>query len=275
MDAVGVSGGWRRSAVRIDTGITVSFLEVGSADETTAIVMLHPWLESADAFSTMLPHLGSGLRVLAPDLRGCGDSDKPTGGYELPNLAADVVAFIGAAQVKSAILVGASSGGYVAQAVAASHPGLVSGLVLAGAPRSLQGRTPAFATQLEQLSDPIDHDWAQSFVESFTPAGGVPEEFVDSRLRDALAVPAGIWRESLEALIRSDPPESGMIQAPTLVVSGNRDELLDRDAEALVRDIPGAALVEYAGAGHLIHWEQPERLARDVLAFAQKVRERQ
>ncbi len=262
--------------MRIGTGITVSFLEVGSAAQTTnVVVLLHPWLESADAFSMMLPQLGSGLRVLVPDLRGCGDSDKPAGGYELPSLAADVVAFMDAAEAAPAILIGASSGGYVAQEVAASHPGLVAGLVLAGAPRSLQGQTPPFATQLERLSDPIDHDWAQGFVESFAPAGGVPEEFVTARLRDALAVPAGIWRESLEALIRSDPPESKMIRAPTLVVSGGRDELLDRDAGELVRDIPGARLVEYAGAGHVIHWEQPKRLARDVVAFAREVFERQ
>ncbi len=262
--------------MRIDTGISVSFLEVEPAAETTStILLLHPWLESADAFSMMLQCLGSGLRILAPDLRGSGASDKPAYGYELPSLAADVVAFMDATEAVPAVLVGASSGGYIAQEVAASHPDLVTALVLAGAPRSLHGRTPPFAPQLERLSDPIDAGWARAFTESFAPRGGVPEAFVAARVRDALAVPAGIWRESLEALIRSAPPESELISAPTLVVSGRRDELLDRDAEELVRHIPRARVVEYAGAGHVIHWEQPKRLAQDVEAFAREVFERQ
>jgi pimeloyl-ACP methyl ester carboxylesterase len=260
------------SAVRVSTGITVSYREAGSP-EAPAVVLLHPWLESGDAFSLVLPHLvAAGLWVLAPDLRGCGGSDKPPDGYDLSSLAADVVAFLDAVGVASAIVVGASSGGYVAQAVAASYPGRVDGLVLAGAPRSLQGRTPPFAAELADLRDPIEKDWARDFVESFAAPGTVPEEFLAARLRDALAVPAAIWRESLDALIRSEPPMLHRISAPTLVVGGARDSLLGRDAEELVAAIRGARLVEYADAGHVVHWEAPERLARDVVAFARAVR---
>ncbi len=269
-ETAGVEADGQRSAVRLTTGITVSYREQGAANGS-AVVLLHPWLESEGAFSLVLPHLPPWLRVLAPGQRGCGRSDKPPGGYELPSLAADVVAFLDSLGVGSAVLVGASSGGYTAQEVAVANPDRVAGLVLAGTPRSLHGRTPSFAAELADLRDPIDEAWARAFVDSFVAPGVVAEEFLQARVRDALAVPAQLWRETLTALIRSEPPASERISAPTLVMSGTRDSLLDDDAEALVRAIPSSRRVEYPEAGHLIHWEQPERLAHDVTSFAQEV----
>lgn len=267
----------RSGVVPLPTGVRTAYLEWGTPD-ALPVVLLHPWLESGDTFSLMRPHLvshpASRMRVLAPDQRGHGSSSVPAGGYELPGLAADVVAFLDATGVGSALLVGASSGGYVAQQVAATAPDRVAGLVLAGAPRSLRGRTPPFAGELADLRDPIDESWARSFVAGFVAPGVVEEGFLDARVRDALAVPADVWRESLAALVRSQPPASDSIRAPTLVVSGAQDALLGRqDARDLARTIPGARWVEYDGAGHVLHWERPERLAADVVAFAVEMAE--
>ena len=104
----------RRSAavVRVATGITVSY-SVAGPPEGPVVVLLHPWLESQDAFSLLVPHLPA-MRVLAPDQRGHGGSDKPDGGYDVPSLARDVLGLLDALAIDSAVLVGASSGGYVA-----------------------------------------------------------------------------------------------------------------------------------------------------------------
>ena len=108
-------------------------------------------------------------------------------------------------------------------------------------------------------------------MDSFVEPGVVAEEFLQARLRDSLAVPARLWRETLAALVRSEPPAAEGISATTLVVSGGRDSLLDDDAEALARAIPGSRRVEYPEAGHVIHWEAPQRLAHDVTSFAQEI----
>lgn len=64
-------------------------------------------------------------------------ADKPAAGYSLADFAAaDAVAFMDAVGVSAAVLVGSSSGGYVAQQVAVTSPHRVAGLVLAGSPRS-------------------------------------------------------------------------------------------------------------------------------------------
>jgi rifampin ADP-ribosylating transferase len=97
----------------------------------------------------------------------------------------------------------------------------------------------------------------------------VPEWYYEDRVRDAVRIPADVWRRSLAGLVSSPPPtETGTISAPTLILWGDRDELLaGEDQKALANDIPGSRFVAYEGVGHLVLWEQPERVAVDVIAF--------
>jgi pimeloyl-ACP methyl ester carboxylesterase len=55
---------------------------------------------------------------------------------------------------------------------------------------------------------------------------------------------------------------------PALLIWGDKDAMLARsEQDGLVKALRGARLVVYEGAGHALHWEQPERVARDVVAF--------
>jgi pimeloyl-ACP methyl ester carboxylesterase len=83
-----------------------------------------------------------------------------------------------------------------------------------------------------------------------------------------------VWRSALEGLWRATPPtDLAVIRAPTLVLWGERDELLERpQQDDLVRAIPGARLVVYGDTGHLVLWEQPERVATDVRSFLARCR---
>jgi rifampin ADP-ribosylating transferase len=83
---------------------------------------LHAWGESLGVFDRLLPLLPTTIRALAMDQRGHGDADKPTGGYALLDYANDVEAFMDAVGLASAVLLGSSSGGYVAQQVVSSSP---------------------------------------------------------------------------------------------------------------------------------------------------------
>jgi rifampin ADP-ribosylating transferase len=207
-------------------------------------------------------------RVLAPDLRGHGDTDKPDHGYSLVDVAEDVAAFLDALDLPSATLVGSSSGGYVAQQVAVAHPDRVDGLVLIGSPRSLRGRPP-FADEVERLTDPVDRAYVEASLRWYPVHSAVPDGYLRDRVDDGVRVPAGIWRRSLEGLCDGVPPtEAGTIAARTLIIRGGRDDLLPRaDTEALAAAIPDSQVVVYEDAGHLVLWEQPDRLARDIAAF--------
>jgi pimeloyl-ACP methyl ester carboxylesterase len=255
--------------VALSTGVMLPYVSVG-ASSAMPVLLLHAWGESRRSFDRLIPALAGGVRAVALDLRGHGEADKPPTGYALTEASEDVVAFMDAVGLGSAVLLGSSSGGYLAQQVAVTYPQRVAGLMLVGSPRNLQGR-PVFADEVDGLSDPVDADWVRESLTWFPRFHQVPEWYLEDRVQDGARVPAHVWRETLYGLCTAEPPtESATITCPTLMVWGDRDRLLSReDQEQLAAAIPGARLLVYENTGHLVLWEQPERVARDLTSFAE------
>ena len=252
--------------VALSTGVSLALEEHG---EGTPVVLLHAWGEGRGSFERLVPLLPRTARVVVPDLRGSGDSDKPPQGYSLVAAAADVVALLDELGLDSAVLVGTSSGGYVAQQVAVSAPGRVSGLVLVGSPRSLRGIGDPFGSLLADLGDPVTLADVVALTEGIPLHAELPAGFLDRRVQEGLRIPAHVWLRGYEGLLAAEPPtDTGRIVAPTLVLWGSADELLPReDMEDLCRAVPGSELRVYDGTGHAVLWEQPERVAADIRAF--------
>lgn len=249
------------------SGVSVAVREQGDPGGP-AVLLLHAWVESADSFSRLMRLAPASLRLVAMDLRGHGSSDQPEDGYDVASLASDVVACLDSLGIASAVLVGSSSGGYVAQQVAVAHPDRVTGLVLLATPHSLRGR-PAFADEVEGLADPISPAWVRESLTWFPVSQAVPDWYLEDRVADGLRLPARVWRASLAGLCESPVPTGvGEIRAPALVVWGERDTVVDRtQRDALCAAIPGARLVRYPETGHLVLWEQPARIVADLCAF--------
>ena len=106
------------------------------------VVLLHGFPEFWWAWRHQLPALAEGgFRVVAPDLRGYGESDKPPRGYDLWTLAGDVAGLIRALGDSQAHLVGHGWGGLIAWTVTALHARLVLSLTTLGAPHPLAVRS--------------------------------------------------------------------------------------------------------------------------------------
>jgi rifampin ADP-ribosylating transferase len=252
--------------------VSVSYVAQGDRSGVP-VVLLHAWGESLASFDRLLTLLPATIHAVAVDQRGHGDADKPADGYTLLELADDVVAFMDAVGLTSAVLLGSSSGGYLAQQVAVRSPHSVSGLVLVGSPCSLRGR-PSFADEVDRLTDPVDRVWVTASLEWFPRFHDVPGWYVEDRVEDGVRMPASVWRKALSGLCTAVPPtEMGTITVPTLIIWGERDELLVRkDQEALAAAIPGSRLIVYEDTGHLVLWEQPERVAIDLTDFVKSPR---
>lgn len=255
--------------VHVGTGVRLRYLEHGDP-AGRAILLLHPWGESLRCFDRLIALLPSSLRVLSLDQRGHGGAEKPVGGYDLGSFAADVEAFMDTVGLAAAVLVGSSSGGYVAQQVALYAPRRVTGLVLVGSPRSLHARPP-FADEVERLSDPVDPAWVRESLTWFPRFHDVPDWYIEDRVQDGLRLPAHVWRDTMTGLITAPAPtEQGTITAPTLIIWGASDDLLPgEDQRRLAAAIPGAYLVVYQDTGHLVLWEQPDRVATDLIMFVE------
>jgi rifampin ADP-ribosylating transferase len=253
--------------VRLGTSVTVPYVAQGDRSGVP-VVLLHAWGESLGCFDRLLPLLPARIYAVAMDQRGHGAADKPADSYTLVDLADDVVAFLDAVGVTAAVLLGSSSGGYVAQQVAVGAPDRVKGLVLVGSPRSLRGR-PSFADEVDELTDPVDRAWVTASLDWFPRFHDIPDWYLVDRVDDGVRMPASVWRASMNGLCTAVPPtETGRITAPTLIIWGGRDRLLSRDdEERLAAAIPGSQLIVYDDTGHLVLWENPERVANDLTDF--------
>jgi non-heme chloroperoxidase len=258
----------RFSTVRLATGPTIHFAESGDV-QGEPILFLHGWPDSWFSFSRVIPLLPDRLHAFALDQRGFGDSDKPHAGYRIEDFAADAAAFLDAVSVERATIVGHSFGSFVARSLALAHPERVARLVLIGAAVSAAAPVVKKVQEaVQDLPDAVPREFARHFQEStvFQP---VPEAFFERLVSESLKLPGRLWREVVEGLVAYDDWEQlARMTTPTLVLWGEEDALFPRaDQLRLIDAIRGARLVTYADTGHCPNWEQPERVAADLVSF--------
>jgi non-heme chloroperoxidase len=233
-----------------------------------AMILLHGYSDSSLSFTRIMPLLPLEWRVIALDLRGHGDSDKPAQGYRMPDMADDVLHLMDALDIRSAVVVGHSMGSFVAQALVERAPQRVSNLVLVGSAatpvnNTLTGLRPV----VDALTDPIDATFAREFQYS-TIALPVPEPFMDAAIVNSRRMPAAIWKKVIAGMLVFQPvlPRADV---GALVLGGTRDAVFSvGEQKALARQFPRAQLRLFEGVGHALHWEQPDVFARELMHFA-------
>jgi non-heme chloroperoxidase len=258
-------------SITISSGVTLQYAERGGA-LGIPVVFLHGVTDSWRSFEPVLDRLPGTIRAFAITQRGHGNSSKPPDGYGYGQMAEDLWAFMDANEVTSAVVVGHSMGSMVAQRFAIDHPGRVAGLVLMGAFRTIHGHPGLqefWDTAVSRLTDPIDPAFVRDFQVS-TLARPVPPEFLNTVVSESLQAPARVWRAAFKEFLETPDFSHGLARftGPALMAWGDRDVCAHReDQEALRRAIADSRLVTYAGAGHALHWEEPERFAADLVSF--------
>jgi pimeloyl-ACP methyl ester carboxylesterase len=105
-----------------------------------------------------------------------------------------------------------------------------------------------------------------------TSSDRLASDLVDLLTGELLKVPARVWKEMFGGLLAyDDVAELGCLRVPTLLVWGDGDGLVGREAqEMLVERIHSADLLVYHRTGHTPRWEDPTRFARDVTNFIEQ-----
>ncbi|MFK4586597.1 haloacetate dehalogenase [Bradyrhizobium diazoefficiens] len=116
----------RRATCRAN-GIRQFYLEAGAGPP---IVLLHGFPETSFAWRFQIPALAPHYRVIAPDLRGYGETDKPPNGYDKRTMANDIVELLKTLGVGRVALIGHDRGARVATRLVKDHPDLVDRLVV-------------------------------------------------------------------------------------------------------------------------------------------------
>ena len=232
-----------------------------------AIIMLHGYSDSSFSFSRVMPLLPPNLRVIAPDMRGHGHSDRPASGYRIEDMATDVVQLMDALHVPTAVVAGHCMGSFIAQALTVQAPDRVKGLVLlASAPLVASDAVKELAPAIDALTDPVDEAFVREFQYS-TIAQPVPDAFMDAAIANSRRMPAAIWKELFEGFLAYEPrlPRPNV---RVLVLGGTRDAVFPAAEQiALAQQYPFAKATLIEDAGHSLHWEQPETFVSALLEF--------
>ena len=247
------------------------------------VVLLHGFPECWVSWRYQLPALAAaGLRAVAPDLRGYGDSDKPpgVGAYRIEKLVADVAALIGALGRDRAGVVGHDWGGEVAWHLAMSNPQRVHRLAILNAPhpermrralrtaRQIRKSWYFFFFQLPVLPERFMSPQSLRKAFRYTTArrGAYDEEDIEAIVKAVGDRTAPIHYYRAAARYRS--PRWQPVQAETLVIWGERDRWLGSGlAEPDPRWVPHARVERIAEASHWVQADAPERVNALLLPF--------
>lgn len=277
--------------------LKMHYSDTGSGDSSApVVVLLHGWPQNSACWDQLTPLLPGRLRVIAPDLRGYGLSDKPQGGYSKRRMAADIVELLDALSIEDVHLVGHDRGARVAHRFALDHPHRLSTLTVLDIvpthamfeaetatavgffhwlfhmqrdlPETMTaGREEQYlryffhrwALRHEQVEPMIDH-----YVESFAQPGAMRAGFEDYR---------ATWQDLEDD--GQDHRTGRLLAVPTLALWG--DHGLAASAPVLDKWSPYVADASDSGTllrgqpirhcGHFIPEERPEELASHLREF--------
>ncbi|GAA3009864.1 alpha/beta hydrolase [Streptomyces drozdowiczii] len=271
-----VSGTTRFSAVTSADGGTIHVCQDGPR-EAPVLLLIHGSASSARSWDALVPLLaapGAGARrVVRVDLLGHGRSDKPDdGGYAIPDQARRVGEVLDRLGVGHAVVVGHSSGGVTATALAEQRPELVSGLVLVNTGPGLRAfiTTGSGAPAGPMPWPPSDEQIRQLASTGFSrPGYRVPDALLDEvRAMTPHSFTATMQGTRAYLEQRVLPDRLAGLGKPLLVLFGEDDRRWRASSAADYLVVPGARVELLPGLGHSPILEDPPRVAGPLLDFA-------
>ncbi|HEU5011336.1 MAG TPA: alpha/beta hydrolase, partial [Roseiflexaceae bacterium] len=271
-------------------GIRMHYVQAGHGERL--VVLLHGFPEFWYSWRKQIPALAERFTVVAPDLRGYNETEKPRWGYELDVLVNDVGALIQELGFEKAVIVGHDWGGVIAWALAIAYPQWVERLIVLNAPHPA-ALSEAFGRNWRQMARswyigffqlPWLPEWALSAgnymgIEQMLRGAAVnPEIFSDEdirRYKEAIGKPGALtaglnyYRALIQGGTRGLFRGSGLrVNVPTLLIWGEHDIALGKELTyGLDRFVSNLQIVYLPNCSHWVQQECPEAVNHAMLAF--------
>jgi pimeloyl-ACP methyl ester carboxylesterase len=269
-----------------------------TAGEGPPVLLLHGFPEFWRGWRRQIPALAERFTVVAPDLRGYNETDRPLRGYETDTLVSDVAGLIAALGYERAALVGHDWGGALAWLTAMRYPQRVERLAVLNCPHPAR-----FAQALRTSPSQLLRSWYMGFFqlpllpEAFLSANNYaaidqifrgaerrPGTFSDEDLaayKSALSRPGALtaalnyYRSGWQAIGRIVAGDVPPIEAPAMLIWGDDDLALGPElAEGNERYAPNLVLHRIPNCSHWVQHEQSDRVNELLLDFLEPLRER-
>ena len=280
-----------RSRTVTANGLRMHVTEAGAGEP---VLFLHGFPQSSREWAPVMAALADRAHVIAPDLRGAGQTDAPRGGYDALTVVRDVIALLDELGIDRVNLVAHDWGALVGFDLCLQHPERIRRYVAVAVPAPYLRMTPALMAGMMKA---MPHLWFQWVVA--TPGVG-PRLLSHGRQRLARWLLRGFERRPMadadvEAYVEAlrDPARAraasqlyrGLIlpafmnivrgsyhgrvlHTPTLVLFGADDALLPKDALVVSTDDAPHTKVEFVpGGAHFLVDDNPDEVTRRVATF--------
>lgn len=248
-------------------GVNIHFLRTGG--DKQPVVLLHGLMLNGACWTPLARELEKNYDVVMPDARGHGYSSAPDSGYYYNNLAADVMSLIQALGLTAPVLLGHSMGGMTAAVVANLKPQQLRGLILAD---------PTFLTP-ERQREVQESDVAKQHRRVL--ARSKEDYLAEARVRHRGRSPETIelfaqarFQTSIHAFEILTPPHLDYIQlmsnldVPSQLIIGDAGSVVSAEIAAELAELnQNLKVVQIAGAGHAVPFDQTERFSTVVQTF--------
>ncbi|NJK81681.1 MAG: alpha/beta hydrolase [Chloroflexaceae bacterium] len=252
---------------KADDGTTIAYRKAGTGPEK--IVLIHGFNCTSNNFNWMIPFLAEDhYTLLLPDLRGGGHSDKPETGYTLERFARDIAGIIHHEGWQVCSLMGHSTGGAIAQWLAADPDINLRGLILAGPVPATGVPMPDEAAAMfraaAETAEGKAHIWRMGWSTPLEPA------LLDTLMSDSMTWRREAMLEMFAAWRYANFPERlPAIRVPTLVIGAQHEPFLTAPFlyDTVINRITGARYVEVPNSSHYMHIEQAAFSAGVLIGF--------
>ena len=256
-----------KKRVELPNGVSLAYVEMGDPAGEPAL-LIHGYTDNSRSWSLIAPYLKD-RHLFAIDLRGHGKSDAPDCCYSYTDFANDAALFLDAVGVAQADVIGHSLGSMTAQLLAAQHPEKVRKLVLVSSTTAIGGGPGSWLwDNVTPLQPPIDPE-SQFMKDWYWNPNPVDEDYITRERTESAATPIHVWRGVLWGTVINDLTLTApLVKAPVMVMWGDQDSLFDlAHQEKLEKAFPEARFEVFAGAGHNMFWEFPQRSAEIIDDF--------
>jgi pimeloyl-ACP methyl ester carboxylesterase len=254
-------------------GVSIEYDDIGNG---VPLLLIHGFPLDRTLWRTQIAGLSQIYRVIAPDLRGFGQSSETDGEVvTMDQYATDLKALLDSLNVKQAVIGGISMGGYITLSFYAQYADRVKGLILANTravPDSEEGKQLRL-TNVQKVGESGIGFLVDNMAPKMLGNAAKPEIEIAVRSMMLRQRPTGVMSALRGMALR--PDRTALLRfatVPVLVVSGSQDVLIPpADSETMHALIPDSRLVIIPDAGHLSNLDKADAFNHVVREFYKQV----